>query len=193
VEPPVVFLFLGKLLPAKGVDLLLAAWGAGIPGAELWIAGTGPLDDRVAAAASADRTVHDRTGDGQDRAGSVRALGWLDETARRTALAAASVLVLPSTWPENFPLSAAEGILAGLPVLSTTVAAPPVVVEGETGLLVEAEAESLRAGMVALLDGELRRRLASGARAAAAELDFDAHAARIEAQYESPLSARQHA
>src|SRR5690606_41471929 len=64
-DAPVVFLFLGKLLPAKGVGLLLDAWGEGIAGAELWIAGAGPLDAAVAEAADAGR---------------VRRLGWLDDT-----------------------------------------------------------------------------------------------------------------
>lgn len=159
-EGPVVFLFLGKLLPTKGVPELLAAWGDGIPGAELWVAGAGPLDDAVAAA-------------------PVRSLGWLDAPARDTALAAASVLVLPSTGPEIFLLAAAEGALAGLPVISTTVAAPPAVRDGESGILVDATAPALRAAMLRLLDPSERARLAAGARAFAEELDFDRHLERV--------------
>ena len=70
-DDPVVFLFLGKLIDTKGIDLLLEAWGDGIPGAELWIAGSGPREAAVDAAAAAGR---------------IRKLGWLDETARSTAL-----------------------------------------------------------------------------------------------------------
>jgi len=165
---PVVFLFVGKLLPTKGVHLLLDAWGDGMPGAELWIAGAGPLDDAVAAAA---------------RAGRVRQLGWLDAAARDTALAAASAMVLPSTGPEIFLLAAAEGALAGLPVLSTTVAAPPAVRDGESGILVAPDAASLRAGMQRLLDPAERSRLAAGARDLAADLDFDTHLHRVLALY----------
>jgi glycosyltransferase involved in cell wall biosynthesis len=156
----VVFLFVGKLLDTKGVRLLLEAWGDGLPGAELWIAGAGPLDDEVRRAAETGRVRH---------------LGWLDEDARRDALAQASALVLPSIWPENFQLAAAEGVLAGLPILSTTIAAPPVVDPEVSGLLVAPDAAALRAGLERLLDPALRSRLAEGARARAAELDFDRH------------------
>jgi glycosyltransferase involved in cell wall biosynthesis len=160
----VVFLFVGKLLDTKGVRLLLDAWGDGLPGAELWIAGAGPLDDEVRRAADAGR---------------VRYLGWLGEDARRDALAQASALVLPSIWPENFQLAAAEGVLAGLPILSTTIAAPPVVDSEVSGLLVAPDAAAIREGLVRLLDPALRSRLAAGARARAAELDFDHHGERL--------------
>lgn len=161
---PVVFLFLGKLLPTKGVPQLLEAWGDGIPGAELWIAGAGPLDSAVAAA-------------------PVRALGWLDATGRDTALAAASALVLPSTGPEIFLLAAAEGALAGLPVISTTVAAPPAVRDGVSGILTGTDPAALRAAMLRLMDPAERARLAAGARQFAAELDLDRHLERVHAVY----------
>ncbi len=165
---PVVFLFLGKLIDPKGVDLLLEAWGDGIPGAELWIAGSGPREGVVDAAAAEGRT---------------RKLGWLDETARRAALEAVSAMVIPSIWPENFQLAAAEGVLAGLPILSTTVAAPPVVEPDVSGLLVSPDAAASRAGMVRLLDPALRSRLAAGARERARDLDFDVHGDRLLAIY----------
>ncbi len=167
-QDPVVFLFLGKLIDTKGIDLLLEAWGDGIPGAELWIAGSGPREAVVDEAATAGR---------------IRKLGWLDETARKAALHTVSALVLPSIWPENFQLAAAEGVLAGLPILSTTVAAPPVVDPGVSGLLVDPDAASIRAGMERLVDPALRTRLAAGARARAAELDFDVHGERVLAVY----------
>jgi glycosyltransferase involved in cell wall biosynthesis len=162
---PVVFLFLGKLVAAKGIGLLLDAWGDGMPGAELWVAGAGELEPLVRAAPG------------------VRALGWLDDAGRRAALAGASVLVLPSTWPENFPLSAAEGVLAGLPIVSTTVAAPPVLHDGVNGVLAAPDAPALRAAMQQLLDPAVRSRLAEGSRSVALELDFDTHGRRLEQLY----------
>ncbi|MEO5920954.1 MAG: glycosyltransferase family 4 protein [Pseudolysinimonas sp.] len=167
-QQPVVFLFLGKLIDTKGVDLLLDAWGDGIPGAELWIAGSGPREAAVDAAAASGR---------------VRKLGWLDAPARRAALASVSALVIPSIWPENFQLAAAEGVLAGLPILSTTVAAPPVVEPDVSGILVTPDAVAIRAGMVRLLDPALRSRLAAGARERARDLDFDVHGERVLAIY----------
>lgn len=171
-DAPVSFLFLGKLLEAKGVRLLLEAWGAGVAGAELRIAGAGPLAAEVRAAAAAAPTA------------GIEVLGWLDDDGRRAALARASALVLPSTWPEIFLLSAAEGVIAGRPVVSTTVASPPVVVDGVNGLLVDATAPALRAALERLVrDAGLRARLVSGARATASDLDFDRHAARLDALY----------
>jgi|GEM_PF-3105787 len=167
---PVVFLFLGKLISTKGVELLLEAWGDGMPGAELWVAGAGPLEPVVQAAPH------------------VRYLGWLDATGRRAALAAASVLVLPSTWPENFPLSAAEGVLAGLPLVSTTIAAPPVLHDGLNGLLAVPEAAALRAAMQELLDPAARQRFAAGSREVALALDFHTHGRRIEELYDELLA-----
>lgn len=163
---PVVFLFLGKLISTKGVELLLDAWGEGIPGAELWVAGAGELEPLVRAAPN------------------VTALGWLDDAGRRAALAGASVLVLPSTWPENFPLAAAEGVLAGLPLVSTTVAAPPVLHDGVNGLLAAPDAAALRSAMLQLLDPATRERFAAGSRTVALELDFDTHGLRIQALYD---------
>jgi glycosyltransferase involved in cell wall biosynthesis len=170
-DGPVVFLFLGKLIPTKGVAELLDAWGDGIPGAELWIAGAGPLEDRVAAA-------------------PVRFLGWLDAAGRDAALGAASALVLPSTGPEIFLLAAAEGALAGLPVVSTTVAAPPAVRNEVSGVFAEPEPAALRAAMIRLLDPAERERLAAGARAFAADLDLDRHLDRLSVVY-SEAGARQ--
>lgn len=167
-----VLLFLGKLLETKGVRLLLDAWGDGIAGAELWIAGTGPLEPLVAEAAARGR---------------VRQLGWLDTAGRDAALAAATALVLPSTGPEIFLLAAAEGALAGLPVVSTTVAAPPAVRDGESGILVAPDAAALRAGMERVLDPGVHAVLASGARDLAADLDFDVHVAKLRALWAPAL------
>ncbi|MDJ0333775.1 glycosyltransferase [Salinibacterium sp. G-O1] len=161
---PVVFLYLGKLVTTKGVELLLEAWGEGISGAELWIAGAGDLEPEVLRAAAAGR---------------VRYLGWVDAAQRSAALSSASALVVPSLWPENFPLVAAEAVLAGLPLISTTIAAPPVLEHRGNGLLAEPNAVDLRGAMVTMLSSSRRAELASGSRTLAGSLDFDLHGNRI--------------
>ena len=92
-------------------------------------------------------------------------------------------MVLPSTGPEIFLLAAAEGALAGLPVISTTVASPPAVRDGVSGILTGADPAALRAAMLRLMDPAERARLAAGARDLAADLDIDRHLERVHAVY----------
>ncbi|MBU1586842.1 MAG: glycosyltransferase, partial [Actinobacteria bacterium] len=96
---------------------------------------------------------------------------------------------LPSTWPENFPLAAAEGVLAGLPIVSTTIAAPPVLHDGVNGVLAAPDAASLRSAMQQLLDPATRARYAAGSRELALDLDFDTHGRRIEELYGSVVGS----
>jgi glycosyltransferase involved in cell wall biosynthesis len=78
-------------------------------------------------------------------------------------------------------------VLAGLPILSTTVAAPPVVEDERTGLLVAPDAPAIRAGLLRLLDAGLRTRLGAAARERALDLDFDVHGERVLALYAEHL------
>ncbi|MCU1404944.1 MAG: glycosyltransferase [Glaciihabitans sp.] len=163
-------LFLGKLSEHKGVPMMLDAWGDGIPGVVLRVGGDGALAADVAA----------RPG--------VEALGWLDERRRTAELERADVLVFPSQWPENFPIVVAEAILAGTSVLTTTVASPPLVDEGESGLLVEPTAAALRGALDRLAkDPALLAELAAGAAKRARQLDIDVHGEAIIAAYQDLL------
>lgn len=163
---PINYLFLGKVSDHKGIPLLLRAWGDGIAGTRLRIAGDGPLAALAAAAPG------------------VEPLGWLDADARSAALGDADVLVFPSAWPENFPLVVAESMLAGVPVVTTTTASPPLVDDGESGLVVAPDAASLRLAMQRLVaDPALLERLVAGTRARAEELDLVEHGHELERVY----------
>lgn len=90
-------LFVGRLARAKGVWDALEAWrrsGLELP---LRFAGSGP-----------ERHALERT--------EALVLGWLDRPALAAALAAASVLVLPSRWQEPFGLAGLEALHCGVPV-----------------------------------------------------------------------------
>lgn len=159
-------LFLGKLAEHKGIPLLLDAWGAGVPGATLTVGGDGPLRDAVSAA------------------DAVVAAGWLDEAGRARALAETDLLVMPSRWAENFPIVVAEALLAGVPVLTTTTASPPLVVDGDSGLVVPPTAAALRGAIERLVDDRaLRAALRAGATRRAEELDMDRHVDRVLEHY----------
>jgi glycosyltransferase involved in cell wall biosynthesis len=99
-------LFVGRLIPEKGVLTLLTAWeriGLKLP---LTILGDGPLRDKVASAAEAS-------------GGAIAWLGWRSRSEVDTALGAASVLIAPSIWVEAGPLSVIESFARGTPVIAS--------------------------------------------------------------------------
>lgn len=93
-------LFVGRLAPEKGVDVLLEA-AHGLD-ADVVIAGSGPEDERLRAAAPAN----------------VRFVGNVDRDELPAWYAAADVFCLPSrSEPWGMPLN--EGATAGLPLVAT--------------------------------------------------------------------------
>jgi glycosyltransferase involved in cell wall biosynthesis len=172
VDPPSRprFVFLGKLQAAKGIALLLRAWQLLDLDAELVIAGDGPERPAVESAA-AD--------------GVITYAGWVDGEAKSTLIASATALVFPSLWPETFGLVIAESLLLGRPVVATPQAAGSFIRDGENGLVTrDAGAEALADALRRVAaDADLRARLARGAAASAAALDFDAHVDRLAAVY----------
>jgi glycosyltransferase involved in cell wall biosynthesis len=152
-------LFVGRLVPEKGVETLLQAWQrASLPlGSALAFAGTGPL-----------------TPNGQN----VHALGHIARDALPPLYAAADALVLPSlptaTFREPWGLVCNEAMHQGTPVIASDAvgaAAGGLVVDGRTGLVHPAgDADALAARLTALAASpELRARLGAQARAKVAE------------------------
>lgn len=112
-------LFVGRLVPGKGLDVLLDAW-AGIEDVGLTIAGDGPELERLKARAPQGVTFLGRIGP--------------DEVVAR--MGDAAFLLLPSTWYEGFPMTLVEAFSCGLPVLASRLGGiPEIVREGETGFL----------------------------------------------------------
>ncbi|MFI5279440.1 MAG: glycosyltransferase family 4 protein [Gemmatimonadales bacterium] len=105
-EPRV--LFASRLTREKGVDTLLDAFESLRPGIALDIAGTG---------IAVDRTVR-RLGQLEARE-RIAVLGHLDRPALRDALARASVVVVPSVWPEPYGIVGIEALAFGRPVVAS--------------------------------------------------------------------------
>jgi glycosyltransferase involved in cell wall biosynthesis len=114
-------LFVGRLSPEKGIDVLLAVWqmmGETIP---LKIVGDGPLYNTVTSAAAS--------------LPSVDYMGRLDNDRVLDLMREAKFLVFPSLWYENFPVTIIEAYAAGLPVLVSNLGNVASLIEdGQTGL-----------------------------------------------------------
>jgi glycosyltransferase involved in cell wall biosynthesis len=136
---------LARLVPQKGLDVLLEAFAHIPPPARLVIAGDGPLRQALL-----DRAAR------PDLAGRVAFLGARADSA--AVLAALDLFVLPSRW-EGFGLVLLEAMAAGRAIVATRVSAiPEVVAEGETALLVPPDdAPALAAAIGSLLQNSARR------------------------------------
>jgi len=115
-------LYAGRLDPVKGLDTLLAAWEQGGIEYPLKIAGSGPLLDRVEAAAF--------------RNPFVEYVGMLDKAVYAELVGRASFVVVPTVGIETFGRVAAEALAKGTPaVVADHGGLREIVVAGETGLL----------------------------------------------------------
>lgn len=148
-----VLLFVGDLVPEKGIREILRARSR-LGGRATWVfLGEGPLRREIARSEGGETIL----------AGSVPQ----EEVARW--LRRAEALVLPS-YREGTPASVLEALACGTPVVATRVGGiPEWVRDGETGLLVEpGDAEGLARAIADLLDSpDLTARLRGGARATA--------------------------
>ena len=116
-RPRTGFLFVGRLSPEKGVDVLARA-ASEISGLQLRVAGTGPAEYALNGVPGVER------------------LGALAEARVREEMSGAIALVLPSIWYENFPRTLVEAFACGLPVIASRIGALAELVEdGVTGLL----------------------------------------------------------
>lgn len=133
-EPPPVedaggYLFLGRLVQVKGIDVLLEAWRRlyeklGDKTPELWMAGEGPLEDSVKAAAACNPRI--------------KVLGMLKGEAKEDALRRCRAMVIPSVWWEPLGLVTCEAYDYGKPVLAAASGGlAETVNDGVTGLLHE--------------------------------------------------------
>lgn len=150
-------LFLGRLHPKKGLDLLLPAFAAiadSFPEHLLVIAGP----DEGGFGGTVHRWIREL-----DLASRIVVTGPVAGEVRNGLLQQAEVFVLTS-YSEGQPLAVLEALACGLPVLLTPASQVPEVGEGEAGLVVPATREAIAQGLSELLADEGKRR-AMGARA----------------------------
>ncbi len=133
--------FMGRVIPVKGIHLLLRAFTGT----------TGPATLDVWGSAGSDRRwLEELTGDDP----RVRFRGGYDNDQAHEVLAGMDVLVTPSLWLENSPLVIQEAFMAGLPVITSNVGGMAELVHHrENGLLFPLGDESaLRSLLQGIID-----------------------------------------
>lgn len=144
----VVFLYVGRLEPYKGIQELLSAFAllsAASDPVALLLVGDGSMKESVIKAARVDTRIC--------------YTGRLSGNALLDAYTASDVFVLPSRF-EPWGLVVNEAMACGLPVIATDSVGcvDDLVIEGETGLVVPAESvQALTDAMAALLLAPLLR------------------------------------
>lgn len=152
-------LFVGRLEERKGIDVLLAALKVVLPDLpDLHVDLVG--NDRLPSADGAtfkDAWLHENAD--ADFRSRVTFHGEVDEETLRGLYAAADIFVAPSRF-ESFGLIFVEAMMFAKPVIGCRAGGiPEVVIDGETGLLVEpGDVEALTKAIVALASDAKRRR-----------------------------------
>jgi colanic acid/amylovoran biosynthesis glycosyltransferase len=158
---PVRILYVGRLVRNKGAGVLLEAL-AGLD-AELVLVGDGP-----------DRGEMEALARGLGVAGRVRFTGAVGQDEILARFQEADVFCLPS-FAEGLPVVLMEAMASGLPVVASSItAAPELVEDGVSGLLVSpARPDLLRDALARLVaDPGLRRSLGEAGRRKV-EADFE--------------------
>jgi glycosyltransferase involved in cell wall biosynthesis len=110
------FVYLGRLVPEKGVATLIRA--AARARVALRIIGTGPEEPALRELAA-------------DLGGAVEFTGYLTGSALRAAVSSARAVVIPSEWYENAPISVMEASALGRAVIGADIGGIPELIRSE--------------------------------------------------------------
>ena len=181
-------LYAGRLEQIKGVhDLIMALPVIRVsrPDATLVVVGTGPYEGELRKLAASLGVAE-----------YVRFTGFLERDALRTWYERATVVAMPSLWPEPFGKVGIEAMSVGRPVVATDVGGVREwLADGETGYLVRAHDPAHLAGRITelLTDTAVLVRMGANAAVRARDFSLDVYARRIVALYEHVIaSSRKH-
>jgi glycosyltransferase involved in cell wall biosynthesis len=172
-EPGDAFVYLGRLVPEKGVATLVKA--AAKAKVRLRIIGTGPDEAALRQLA-------------QNLGGDVEFTGYLSGSKLRAAISSARAVVIPSEWYENAPISVMEASALARPIIGANIGGiPELIRHEETGFVfpsgsVEALVEVLER-VQGLPPDSLRRIGAAGREWMRAEFTPSAYRERMFALY----------
>lgn len=157
--------FVGRLAPGKGLDLLLDAWTIASQATShelrLVIVGDGPDRERLGARIATERIER------------VELVGWQAHPDVLDRLRSARAMAFTSEWFEPFGMVLVEAMGAGLPVAATDVAGVRGILEPPRDLLAPpSRADHLAAALVRLTDDDV----------------VDAEGARVRQRYETEFT-----
>jgi glycosyltransferase involved in cell wall biosynthesis len=188
LEDKEVVLWLGRLVPVKGLDLLCKAFAsvaAARPKAMLVLVGP----DTENYQAVLQRLIKDL-----GIADRVVFTGMLQGREKLAALNEADLFVLPS-HTENFALAAMEAMAMGCPVIVTKgVKTAPDIAGAGAGIVVASDIDELSNAISVLLsDADTRGTMGAAARALARRFDWAAVVGRLEDAYTAMITGKNHA
>ena len=177
-EDEPLILFLSRLIPRKGADLLIEAF-----------AQASPISGRLVIAGPEGESgyrAHLETCARKSGVGArVLFTGPVYDEEKSSLLADADIFALPSRY-ENFANVAAEAIAYGVPVIITPFCGIRSLVDGRAGLVVVPEKEALTVALQRLLhDKPLYARLKEGCREVTSELSWDNLSQKMESHYKA--------
>jgi len=172
-----LILFLSRLIPRKGADILIEAFAEACPeSGRLAIAG--PEGE------TGYRALLEKHAEACGVAPRVLFTGPVYDDAKRALLADADIFALPSRY-ENFANVAAEAIACGVPVIITDSCGIRSLVEGQAGLVISREKHALADALRQLIrDKTLYARFKEGCRQVVERLDWNVLAGQMEGFYE---------
>ncbi len=142
-------LSLARLVPGKGVDVVIEALSYLPSRFELVVAGSGPQEE----------ALH-RQAEALSLARRVRFVGWVEGDEKQRLFEEADLFVLPSRY-DSFGMGFLEAMANGLPVVAAEWGAiPDVVPHGRCGVLVSSEdPQDLADAILSLDDETVRKRM----------------------------------
>lgn len=171
-----MILFLSRLLPRKGADILIEAFARACPESG-WLVIAGPEGEPGYRGYLEKRAKNSGVGS------RVLFTGPLYDEEKKAAMADADLFVLPSRY-ENFANAAAEAIACGVPVIITKTCGIRSLVEGQAGLVIVPETEALAQALRKLLDDKsLYARLKQGCSRIVERLSWDRLTEQMERYY----------
>jgi glycosyltransferase involved in cell wall biosynthesis len=179
-EEPLI-LFLSRLIPRKGADILIEAFAQACPGSgRLVIAGPegepgyrAYLEKRAKESGAETRVLF---------------TGPVYDEEKKAVFADADVFVLPSRY-ENFANAAAEAMACGIPVIITDSCGIRSLVNGQSGLVIAPEKEALAEALRRLIcDKRLYAQLKEGCHRVADQLSWDRLTEQMEGYYAAALA-----